>query len=275
MVRLVALDMDGTLLNSRLEISEANKKAIALACENGARIVLCSGRPIKGLVKYIEELGLYNDEEFLIGFNGALVVQAKSKKRVYEQGMSGKDAKILARTASEIGANYIIHFADHAMTPVENFYSTLEATVNGIPLVIGDPETIDDHATVMKVLFLDYEHILEGYLGKIPEAIRQKHEIVRTAPFFLEFLDKGLSKYSALSALARELGIGNEEVMAIGDSENDYEMVKYSGVGVAMGNATDALKKAAKLVTRTEDEDGVAYALNRVMNLGMEEFKGG
>lgn len=275
MIRLVALDMDGTLLNSRLEISEANRRAIRLACENGARIVLCSGRPIKGLVKYIEELGLYNDEEFLIGFNGALVVQAKSKKRVYEQGMKGKDAKLLARTAKEIGANCIIHFADHAMTPVENFYSTLEATVNGIPLEIGDPETIDDEETVMKVLFLDYEHILEGYLGKIPEVIRQKHEIVRTAPFFLEFLDKGLSKYSALSALARELGIGNDEVMAIGDSENDFEMVKYSGVGVAMGNAIDSLKNVAKLVTRTEDEDGVAYAINKVMELGMEEFAGG
>lgn len=273
MIRLIALDMDGTLLNSRMEISETNKKAITLAVEKGARVVLCSGRPIQGLVKYLERLDLYNDEEFLIGYNGAILVSAVSKKVLFNQSLTGRDAKEIARAADALGANCIVHYLDRAVTPRENYYSTLEATVNGIPLDIVDIETIGDGDMVPKVLFLDYEHILDGYIDRIPEQIRERFTLVRTAPFFLEVLQKGLSKYSAISHLAEVLGIDNDEIIAIGDSENDYEMVKYVGNGVAMGNAYDSVKQVASFITRTEEEDGVAYALNRFMDLGMTELE--
>ena len=112
-------------------------------------------------------------------------------------------------------------------------------------------------------MFIDEEHYLENVIKQIPSETYKRFNIVRSAPFFLEFLNPKADKWYAIEALAKHLGIKNDEIMTFGDANNDYSMVKNAGLGIAMGNGIDELKKVAKFVTVPNYENGVAYALNK------------
>jgi len=166
-----------------------------------------------------------------------------------------------------------VHTFRRAFTPRDNVHSRRETELNGVELFIENPEGLSDEEVVTKVLVLDDPEILDGYAPRLYEALGEEFHVVQTMPIYLEIMRKHVNKYVGIMAVAKELGIQREEILAIGDAMNDYEILKEAGIGVAMGNAEDKVKEAADFVTTDHEEHGVAYALNHFLQLGMNDFK--
>ena len=135
--------------------------------------------------------------------------------------------------------------------------------MNNIPLEIVDFHNIDSSTTIVKIMFIDKEPILSKAIEKLPKEIYDNYTVVRSAPFFLEFINKKVNKGFGVELLAKSLGIKQEEVICMGDAGNDIHMIEYAGLGVAMGNAFPEVKEIASYVTKTNEENGVAHVINK------------
>lgn len=272
MYKLIALDMDGTLLNEEKQISPANYEAIQQARENGVKVVLASGRPLVGFKRYLEELNLVSEEDYAVAFNGALVQSSEGNEIISKTTLTVEDYKFLYELSKELKVNIHALTESKVIAPKDNQYTRLEAEMNHISSEIIAVEDVAEDTTIVKVMFIDEPELIEEIMEKIPEEVRNKYTIVRSAPFFLEFLDKSVNKGAGVAALAEKLNIKQEEVICIGDAGNDIHMIKYAGLGVAMGNAFPEVKKVANFITKTNEQDGVAHIINKFILNGEEGF---
>jgi Cof subfamily protein (haloacid dehalogenase superfamily) len=263
MYKLVALDMDGTLLNSNKTISKENLKAIQNAKEKGVKVVLATGRPIKGIEKYLSELNLISENDYAVAFNGAVVQNTKTGEVLSKTLMTINDVGYLYNLSKELHLNIHISTLTSCITPKLNEYTQHEADLNGLDIEISDFKHIDPNTTIVKVMFIDHESLLNNAIKKLPNEIYNKYTVVRSAPFFLEFINKEVNKGVGVDILAKNLGIKKEEVICMGDAGNDIHMIEYAGLGVAMGNAFPEIKKIANYITKTNEENGVAHAINK------------
>lgn len=264
MYKIIALDMDGTLLNDSKEITDETKRCLKSARDKGIKIVLASGRPIDGLKKYLKELDLINDNEYVLSYNGCLVQETKSEKIIHEISIKGKDLHYLNELSREFNVNI------HAFSPTRGLitehiskYTKHEAEMNGIKINTIDFAEIQADEDIVKVMMIDEPEILDAAIAKLPEEVYEKYTVVKSAPFFVEFINKHGDKGVGLKALAKHLNVKQEEVIAMGDAGNDLAMIEYAGLGVAMGNATEEVKKAADYVTLSNEEDGVAAVIKK------------
>lgn len=267
MYKLIAVDMDGTLLREDKTISDRTKKAIHKAVQKGVKVVLASGRPIEGLERYLEELQLLSDEDYVMSFNGSIIQNAKTKEIVSKNILKGSDLKRLYKLAKEIGVNIHAFTKNGCVTPHMNEYSELEGRINGIQVAEIDYNTIEDDEDVIKVMMIDPEPVLEEAIKRIPKAYYDDFTVVRSAPYFLEFLNKQSSKGTGVKALGEYLGIKQEEIICIGDAGNDLDMIQFAGLGVAMGNAFEEVKEAADYVTSNNESDGVAHVIEKFIGI--------
>ena len=263
MYKLVALDMDGTLLKEDKTISSKSFAAIKSAKENGVKVVLTTGRPLKGIKRYLKQLNLVNEDDYAIAFNGALIQNVKTGKVISENIMTHDDLKYLYDLSLKLKVNIHALSYDSVLTPKLSKYSQLEASQNQIPLDIVDFNNLDSSIPIVKIMYIDEAEILDRVVKDLPKQIYQKYTVVRSCPYFIEFLNKTVNKGFGVEALADNLGIKREEVICVGDAGNDMHMIKYAGLGVAMGNAFPEVKEAADYVTKTNEEDGVAHAINK------------
>lgn len=263
MFKLIALDMDGTLLRKDKTISKATHTAIQNAKAKGVKVVLATGRPTLGIKKYLGELGLTNDGDYAIAFNGAVVQNTKTGRIIAKNIMSLEDLSYLFTLSKELGVNIHLLTENSCITPKWSKYSQLEVDINNIPLQILDYNSLDSSTTVVKIMFIDEKELLDEIVEKLPEEIHDKYTVVRSAPYFLEFLNKKVNKGFGVELLADALGISAEEVICVGDAGNDIHMIKYAGLGVAMGNAFPEVKEIADYIACTNEEDGVAEVINK------------
>ena len=259
---LIALDMDGTLLDDEKKISEDNKKAIMEAKNKGCYVVLSTGRPKAGIISYNESLKTGNINEYLIVFNGALVIDYNTDEIISETLLENEDFKYLYNLSLELNVN--IHAFDqnqNLITPKNSKYTEVEASLNHIETHIVDFNKVTDK--MIKVMFIDEPEILDEAIKKLPQEIYDRYTVVKSAPFFLEFLNKKVDKGNAVLALGEYLNIKQEEIICMGDAGNDLGMVLKAGLGIAMENAFPEVKKAAKFITKSNNESGVAYAISK------------
>ncbi|GLT14507.1 sugar-phosphatase [Vibrio algivorus] len=264
MYKLIAIDMDGTLLNSSGKISEHNKQAITQARQQGVHVVLASGRPLDGMRAALNELEMTQDSDYVISYNGSLVQTVASNTMIRQEILTGKEAKLLNNWAKRL--NVFIHafsLEQGLISPQSNPYTTHESEINGITLTERPFETLNDGDPILKVMMVEEEGKLTQAIEQIPHELHQQFTIVRSSPFFLEFMNPTSDKGSGVQALAKHLGIQASEVMTLGDAGNDHHMLEYAGLGVAMGNATEATKKIADYVTETNENSGVALAIEK------------
>lgn len=272
MYKLIAIDMDGTLLNEEKKISQANYEAIQQATKNGVKIVLASGRPLVGFKKYLKELNLISENNYAVAFNGAFVQSTEGTKIISKTTLTLEDYKSLYKLSLELEVNIHALTENSVISPKDNEYTRQEAHWNGIKSKIGPVEDVDSNTTIVKVMFVDKSDIIDEAITKIPAEISSKYTVVRSAPFYLEFLPKSVNKGAGVSALAEELNIKQEEVICIGDAGNDIHMIKYAGLGVAMGNASPEVKRASDFITKTNEEDGVAFIIDKfIINSDKQE----
>ncbi|WP_055666811.1 sugar-phosphatase [Desnuesiella massiliensis] len=263
MYKLIAVDMDGTLLREDKTISEETIKAINRAKAKGIKVVLATGRPLEGIEKYLEELNLIRKEDYALTYNGAIVQNTLTKKVISNNLIKGSDLKYLYKLSKELKIN--IHAFDKSgcITPVMSKYTELEGTINKINVNLVDFNTIKEEEDIIKVMMVEEPEKLEEAIAKLPKELYDEYTIVRSAPYFLEFLNKQGNKGEGVRMIAQYLGIKQEEVICVGDAGNDVHMIKYAGLGVAMGNAFDEVKEIADFITKTNEEDGVAHVINK------------
>ncbi len=268
MYKLIAVDMDGTLLKEDKTISDRTKRAIFKAKQKGVKVVLASGRPLEGLTNYLEELDLISEEDYVLSFNGSIVQNTKTKKIIRKNILKGENLIELYEIAQQIGVNIHAFSNEGCITPKMSKYSELEGAINHIPVIEMDYATIQKEEDIIKVMMVDEPEILEEAIQKLPSHLYEKYTIVRSAPYFLEFLSKHSGKGVGIEALAHHLGIPNEQVICIGDAGNDLDMIEFAGLGVAMGNAFEEVKTAANYITKNNQEDGVAHVIQKFILAG-------
>ncbi|UOW67279.1 sugar-phosphatase [Paraclostridium bifermentans] len=265
MYKLIALDIDGTLLNSEKKVTQEVFDAIQNAKEKGVKVVLSTGRPLPGVQTLLKELKLNDEENYVVTFNGGLVQEITSQDVISNIEMSHEDFDyIYNELAKKHDIKIHINTPDFLVVPYTEVpkYSVHESTLNNIPVICMNENEINSDLTFCKVMLVDEPEIIEDIITKIPQEFHDKYTIVRSAPFFLEFLNKKVNKGSGLQALCDKLGIDPSEVIAVGDEENDRHMIEFAGLGVAMGNARDSIKEIANHITETNNNHGVAKVIS-------------
>ncbi|MEH7248194.1 sugar-phosphatase [Neobacillus niacini] len=267
MYKLVAIDIDGTLMNDRKEITEEVNDAIQAAKAKGVRVVICTGRPIVGVQSIIEELKLNDEDDYVITFNGALVQNTHTKDVESQITLTYENLKELYELSQKIHSPIQFFDTENLYTPNREIsrYTVHEAHINQIPIHYRPIDEVPKDMLIPKVMFIDEPDRLNTNIGNIPESFWEKYTFVKSTPFFLEILDPRVSKGNAVRLLAEKLGIKQEEVICIGDGENDLSMVEYAGCGVAMANAESVVKEAAQFHTLSNNENGVAYAIEKLV----------
>lgn len=264
MYKLIALDMDGTLLNPEGRITPRTQAAITAARARGVTVVLTSGRPLEGMTPYLAELGLTGPDDYVICYNGALVQKVSDQRIIRSQLLTGKDASAIAHLADELGVN--IHgfsVRQGLISPRVSTYTEHESQLVKMPINLVDFATLPADEQVMKVMMIDPEPQLSRAIAQLPAELYERYTVVRSSPYFLEFMNKLSNKGTGVAALAEHLGIDASEVIAVGDAGNDRHMIEYAGLGVAMGNATDEIKGLAQHITARNDDDGVAKVIEQ------------
>ncbi|WP_024527356.1 sugar-phosphatase [Serratia fonticola] len=269
-IELIAIDMDGTLLNPQHQITPAVKQALTAARAKGVHVVLATGRPYVGVQDYLRQLDIQGEGDFCITYNGALVLKATDGACVLQETLGFDDYLYFEQLAREFGVHYQAFDFDTLYTPNKDIgkYTVHESEMTGIPLKYRSVEEMDRTMRFPKVMMIDEPALLDDAIARLPSEAWDRYTIMKSAPYFLEILHKNVDKGAGVRMLAEHLGIKQENVMALGDQANDTAMIEYAGMGVAMGNAIPELKEIAQHVTGTNTEDGVALAIEKfVLNV--------
>lgn len=262
-IELVAIDMDGTLLDPGHKLTPRVKQAIAQARALGVHIVLTSGRPVPGLAPFLQELGIDGDDDYCIACNGGLVQRIGPRETVVEYPLSFDDFVYCEQVAREIGVHFQALDAQRMYTPNQDIsiYTVADSHLSRMPLSYRRVADMDPRMSFIKLMMIDEPEVLDAAIARLPAALTERFAVLKSAPFFLEVFDRRAGKGPSLQKLAEHLGIDRANVMAIGDQENDLTMLQYAGTSVAMGNAIDAVKATARFETATNADEGVAKAI--------------
>ena len=264
MIKLCTIDLDGTLFNNEKKISEENKEAIRKAMQLGCKIVIASGRPIHGIVPVLAELNLFQNDDYVISYNGAKVFHTLSGQAIYDSTISGAVVKEIYSESRRLHTFFhAFRKNEQLITSQANPYTDIEKNINHIDYQLTDFEKINDEDEFLKCMMVDREDHITDAMKELNPKYYEKYSVVRSSSVFLEFLNKDTNKGNALIALAKYLHIDLKDTMAIGDAGNDLRMIQVAGVGVAMGNAFEEIKKAADYVTASNTESGVAKAIQK------------
>jgi Cof subfamily protein (haloacid dehalogenase superfamily) len=258
--RLIAVDIDGTLLDSKNNITGVTKDAIKRAVKSGIIFTISTGRPIQAVEYINRELSL--DVPF-ITYNGAMVVMGRSGKILYEQGMNTGDAEKIYNLGIKYDTSVML-WAENRLyvNRLDDRAQKYGEQANTKPVLIKGIHEILKYG-VTKILWYDEVETINIFNQEAGKYLSENINYHTSKPFYLEFVDKKASKGIALKKIGEHYHISHEAMIAVGDGFNDISMIKYAGLGVAMGNAPDAVKQQADYITLSNDEDGLAHVINK------------
>lgn len=262
--KLIVLDIDGTLTNSKKEITPATKEALIKIQEQGVYVAIASGRPTPGTRKVAEELELSRFGNFVLSFNGGRVINCKTKEVVLDKTISAEMAGVLCEEAIKHGVGILTYDNEYALAGTEvDEYMELEARINSIEMKqVGNFKDYVDFP-VNKCLMTGKPERMAELEKELKEKYAGKLNIFRSEPFFLELMPKGIDKAAVLKNFLPFLGITRDEVICCGDGYNDKTMIEFAGLGVAMANARDEVREVADYVTKSNDEDGIVQVIEK------------
>jgi Cof subfamily protein (haloacid dehalogenase superfamily) len=266
MIKLIAIDTDGTLLNSQGEIQASTKEAISKALDRGVKVVLCSGRPIAGLAPCMNELGIKGEDQYALTLNGAISSKASGEIMTSDLIANSVYRQLTAYALSLKLPFNIVDFESRIIMPNHDIDPMVyqQAYENQAVLFVRSVEEFPEKGqAIAKACFVGSQELLDRVEDRVKEDWGQDFNVLRTDARFLELLNPKVNKGQGLKELCGRLEIAPEEVMAIGDERNDLDMFAFTGTSVAMGNGNDLVKQAADYVTSSNDEDGIAQALEK------------
>jgi hydroxymethylpyrimidine pyrophosphatase-like HAD family hydrolase len=260
--RLLALDVDGTLLTSDGVLTPRTAGALRDADSAGWHVALVTGRPLAYVLPLLDELGV---GDFVVAANGATVAEVATGAVLYQASLPGHvvlDALVSARSAVD-GLRLAVTTARGF--EVEPGFDVLAPLTKADAVVVDDASPRPDdavHSTVLFALGVDTETVLRLVGGVVPPAV---HVSPSGLPGSVEITPPGVHKGSGVAHLGERLGVDRADVVAFGDGLNDHEMLTWAGHGVAMGNADPSTKAIADEVTASNDDDGVALVVERLL----------
>lgn len=263
----LVLDVDGTLLNDEREISKRTLAALLKVQQMGVRIVLASGRPTYGLMPLAKTLELGNYGGFVLSYNGCQIIKAQNGEILFERRINPEMLPYLEKKARKNGFAIFTYHDDTLITDSpDNEYIKNEALLNKLKIIREDEfSTAIDFAPCKCMLVSDKEKALIGLEQHWEKRLAGTLDAFRSEPYFLEVVPCGVNKANTLGALLEHLGVTREEVIAVGDGVCDVTMLQLAGMGVAMGHSQDSVKVCADYVTASNEEDGVALAVEKLI----------
>ena len=289
MYKLVAIDLDGTMLNHYGEISQKTKEIIKKCIKKGVEIVIASGRPMDSIKTIAEEMGI---KGYFIAGNGALVYDMQKDEIIYKNYMKKEKVLEIIKICEENSIAYNVYTDKVILTTnlkfnvlyyykenlkkeetkktnisiVENMYNYVKnmKEENFLKVTICDENDTIFHSIVKKIKELNEIKVLEvAHMSR--KTIKQGTEEIPIEYYYTEVSASQVDKWNAIEFLIRKLGFKQEEIMAVGDNINDKRMIENAGMGIAMKMSTPEIVKIAKDVTDTNDNDGVAKALEKYL----------
>ena len=292
MYKLVAIDLDGTMLNQYGIITEKTKKAISKAQEKGVEVMIASGRAITSVKRFSKEI---NSNKYFISGNGAITYDIKNNKILYENILSKTKALKIIKICEEnsiyynvytengiiaknLSYNTLYYYKDNLTKPdenrthiniVENVYDYFEQREEKIlKIMICDEHKTVFNSIVRKLKELSEIEVLEvSHMSR--KIIKQGTDEIALEYFYTEVSAKDVDKWNALEEIIGLMNISKEEVVTIGDNANDLKMITNAWLGVAMGESAPYVKQSADIIAPTYDEDGVAIILNKIFDLNL------
>ena len=268
MIKLVAIDMDGTLLNSKKELLEETKQYFKNFHNKNTEtiLVLCTGRPESGIRPYLKDLGYLEENHYIISQNGANIYESQTGKRVMDAFVDSTAIKKWIELGKKHGISVMGAGVDYYYCFDQEPTEWMEFDVK---LVSGKLKRIPTKESLntdfYKILLMGDEEQLNEFETFIPKEWRDEFYVVRSQKYLVEVLTKGVNKAFGLEKLAQKLNIQPSEIAAIGDAANDIEMLEYAGLAVAMGNASEEVKAIADIVTDTNENNGVIKAIDQLI----------
>lgn len=265
--KLLVLDLDGTLTNSKKQITSFTKETLIAAQEQGLRLVLASGRPTYGIMPLAKKLEMERFGGYILSFNGGKIINYSTKEVLFEQTLDPEMVPILYKRAWEAGLTILSYNGKYILTEyAEDKYVQYESFLTKMKIQETDDFLRDLHQPTDKCLIVGEPEDLVPLEEKLRQEVGRFINVYRSEAFYLELVPKGIDKAASLARLLEKIAIKQEEIIAIGDGYNDLSMIQYAGLGVAMKNAQEPIKTNANLVTEhTNDEDGVARFVQKLM----------
>lgn len=268
---IIALDLDGTLTNSEKIITPRTFDALMKAQREGVRLVLASGRPTFGIAALANQLQLADYGGYVLSYNGGRIIDWCEKTVIFSQVVDQKLVPILYDFAEKAQLPIVTYLPEAILASKnEGEYLAEEARINGMPVVVAQnfvEEAMQISGGSTKFLIPGEPELLIQLESEMKAALSEQMEVFRSAPFFLELPPKGIDKAQSLQRLLTHLGLERESLMAFGDGFNDLSMIQFAGLGVAMANAVEEVKSIADFVTTSNEEDGIAHALEQLLFL--------
>lgn len=264
--RLIAMDLDGTLNNDEKRITPRTRDALMAAQAAGIRLALASARPSPGLYKERDALRMQEHRGVLMSYNGGRIVDAASGETLFETSMPMEAARAVLRALEKLPVTPILDDGKQFFVTDRGGYKVDYECFNN-RMECAEVENLADFISFapIKILMSVQPEVLRAVQAQIAALLPESLTVVQTADFYLEVIPRKINKGQGICDICRALGMQSAEVIAFGDAENDIPMLRAAGMGVAMGNANADVKAAADFVTLTNNEDGIAYALERLL----------
>lgn len=263
-VKLIAMDLDGTLLNDEKIITPKTKTALMAAQERGIRLALASARPSPGLFRERDALHLQDYGGILMSYNGGRIVDASTGGVLFETCMDLQETKQVLRFLEGLPVTPILDDGKQFYVKDKGGYK-VDYECRNNNMTCTEVGNLADFLTFrpVKILMSAQPDGIKEIQKTISDFLPESLTVVQTAPFYLEVIPRSINKGQGIRDICTVLGFSPQQVIAFGDAENDIPMLRATGVGVAMGNATSAVKEAADVVTLSNNEDGIAAALEK------------
>ena len=265
--KLVAIDMDGTLLSQDGGISAANKAAIRAATERGVKVVICSGRSYRSLRMFAESIGTRAPGNYVIAFNGGMILDTGTDEVIFEKRMDRALAMEIVEAAEPFApaaSTIVYRDMNHIIVRPDNPYMTAYVTATLVtPIFTDDINSLitDD---VQKVMLGGYWESLQAPAEALTAQFAGRCNLEFSGDYLFECNEITTSKGNGIAQLCNRIGISTDEVIAIGDQFNDYSMIETAGLGVCMQNGADGVKAIADYVTTNDhDHSGVAEVIQK------------
>ena len=277
-IKVIIMDIDGTLVNDEKVITPLTKETLLKAQDKGVRLVLASGRPTSGLLKLAEELDMRNHHGLFVCFNGSKVVDCQSHETLYNRAISVEDSKAVLEHLKNFKARpmfdkdeymYVNDVFDNTIIYKGKPFNVMQYESRGNNYILCEKRDLAAFVDfeINKILTFGDPDYLQAHYKEMMEPFKDRLNCMFTSDFYFEYTAKGVDKAKALDSVLIPMGYKKEEMMAFGDAQNDKSMVEYVGLGVAMGNASDELKAVANEITDTNNNDGIAKAIMKHIEL--------
>lgn len=263
--KLIAIDLDGTMITKDHRITDENMKAVKKLVDRDVKVVISTGRAYDSAKKFVERLGLTTVNDYVIAYQGCKLYRPFNDEKVFEIGISNE----LVQEIIEFVKGYNVGLVMYEDTKLfsQQHHETIATYINSIEMPLSDIKFDINNSNITKVITVGERDELEKMVAEIPEHLKENTNNFFSHSNLYEFISKNANKGLALEKLCDILGIDMKDTVAIGDNGNDIELVKMAGFGVAMSNAYEGLKEVADYITvKDNNNSGVAEVINMLWN---------